>query len=1014
MVFTHTGKLGDFFATLPIYSDYYKKTGEKARIVLPSNFPYAPVAMEFCKRFNFIENIEISSYTVDNFDLGGVPYRFNPNEYGVPCESWCNIGYRSIPNGVFAAKFCAEEHGLGYDENFHIDIPFIEELYNKYKNITGFANASVGRDDMTVLKSIMDKIDIEYHVFDDSLPIYDNLLIAKHCKKVICAGSSLSVLLGFTDIPFFVFTWQTDRNVFYSYNKDISYIEQSPFDIIKLPSVDIKPLFKIEDTIKMKIVNVTPGIMEIPPKNWGAIEKILWNYHLQFKELGIDSEILYLDDVKYDPYTIVHVHVTNLANVAHERGIQYFFSLHDHHAMLEYGNDGYVEQTRIAIQNSIKTIIHTKEFMTHPRFRDLADKFIYLQHGAAPEIYKDINTERNGDLLCVASNGLINYKYFDRKGFLLASQVAKNLDKKLTICCPSNTVDFLIKYNLVNDINIDIKIDLSEEQLVHEYQTHKVFLHPSVLEAGHPNLTLIEAHMCGIKIVGSYNGEIPIPGMLVANDLVPNSYEHAVRMALDDTTSVVPSNEFTWHTITKKLIGIYKKHGYTIRGFRDSLLESYSSKDSLTHTVITDARISVNFDMVPSVEIHGIAGKPYNVKFVTVDKFNIERVIYQNILYNNMWARPNDVYANDWRIYVDNELKFETSIDINNSVCAVVSTYPNSEDVKNKTVKTLHNISEHLGVKTICATHIDYEPSPDEIKEATNDYVLNPINTLTTHTYYRYYSGVHAVGNAKYKIDLDLLYSGNAGYHGPAVHQNYYNGVKRAKELGFKYAILTNFDMLFSNNDLDKIKCVLNSVLVNNSNGFFFYTQEPEGPTYKTVFCVVNVDMFLDTFPEVNNEDDYNEFVKSVGSESNSLENVYYHALKNTPSLIIREMAEWQFFDSIQCFTNSQANYLAAAPLKLKDGKTITGIFVRRPNKNVTPYRLKLTIKNVQYDYYDIIDIIYENEFTIDDEFITVVPVELTVNNKYIAELVDEYGNRSEIIIDDLNELDKNGTINEL
>lgn len=1011
MVFTHTGKLGDFFITLPIYAKHYTDTGEKCTIVFPSNFPHSDVAIEFCKRFDFIKEIILSNFSVMHFDLGGVPYKFDPNEYGVRCDSWYNLGYRHIPDGTYAAKFFADEHGIGYDENFNIKIPFIAELHEKYKDIIGFADATPGRDDYQVLKSIMEKSNVSFHTFDTTLPIYENLLIAKHCKRVVCAGSALSVLLGFTDIPFSVFTWQTDPNVFYRYNKNISYIDQSPFDIIKLPPVDIRSVLKIEDNIKMKVINVNPGIIEIPPKNWGAIEKIIWNYHLELTKIGIESEIRYLDDIKYDPYTIVHVHVTNLANIAHERGLQYFFSLHDHHALFEHGNDGYIEQTRIAIQNSIKTIVHTTLFNTHPRFKDLSHKFIYVQHGADPTIYNDANAERTKDLLCVASNGLINYRYFDRKGFLLATQVASVLGKKLTICCPSNTVDFLIKYNFTNDPNVDIKVDLSEEELIAEYKTHKVFLHPSVLEAGHPNLTLAEAHLCGMKIVGSYKGEIPIPGMIVANDLIPNSYEHAVRTALADTSSVVPSAEFTWDTITKKLVGIYKKHGYTIRGFKDALLESYSNRDSIMHSVKADADISVKFDMVPSVDVKSFNDKSYDIKFAAIDMNANETVIYQTTLSNNMWARPNDVYAKNWKVYVNDEMKFETNIDIFNSVCAVVSTYPNSEDVKNKTIQTLNNIRNSIGVTTICATHIDYTPAPDEIKNATNDYVLNPINTLTTHTYYRYYTGVHNSDGVDFKVELDLLHSGNAGYHGPAVHQNYYNGVKRAKELGFKYAILTNFDMLFSKNDLDKIRCVLNTVIVNNSNGFFFYTQEPEGPTYKTVFCVVNVDMFLNTFIEINNEDDYIKFVREVGSESNSLENVYYHALKNVEGLIIKEMAEWQFFESSDCFTNSQANYLAVMPLKLKNGKEKYAVFIRRPNKNVYPYKLTLERNINRTIAYDV----YTEEFNVDGEFTAIIPFDIEYKtSKCTVRLIDDYGNVTERIIDTADSITRNGSIIEI
>ena len=87
----------------------------------------------------------------------------------------------------------------------------------------------------------------------------------------------------------------------------------------------------------MRIVNVTPGLLPIPPNGWGAVEKIIWEIHQNLLALGHDAKILYADEIKKDDFDIVHVHVANLANLLHSRGIPYVFTLHDHHAYL-YGN----------------------------------------------------------------------------------------------------------------------------------------------------------------------------------------------------------------------------------------------------------------------------------------------------------------------------------------------------------------------------------------------------------------------------------------------------------------------------------------------------------------------------------------------------------------------------------------------------------------------------------------------------------------------------------------------------
>ncbi len=62
----------------------------------------------------------------------------------------------------------------------------------------------------------------------------------------------------------------------------------------------------------MKITQVTPGLISIPPNGWGAIEKVIWNYKLQFEEMGHVCDIKYLNDVDVNNTDIIHLHVANL------------------------------------------------------------------------------------------------------------------------------------------------------------------------------------------------------------------------------------------------------------------------------------------------------------------------------------------------------------------------------------------------------------------------------------------------------------------------------------------------------------------------------------------------------------------------------------------------------------------------------------------------------------------------------------------------------------------------------
>ena len=43
----------------------------------------------------------------------------------------------------------------------------------------------------------------------------------------------------------------------------------------------------------MKIAQINLGAIEIPPKSWGAIEKVIWNYKLQLEKLGHTVDVVF-------------------------------------------------------------------------------------------------------------------------------------------------------------------------------------------------------------------------------------------------------------------------------------------------------------------------------------------------------------------------------------------------------------------------------------------------------------------------------------------------------------------------------------------------------------------------------------------------------------------------------------------------------------------------------------------------------------------------------------------------
>jgi glycosyltransferase involved in cell wall biosynthesis len=264
----------------------------------------------------------------------------------------------------------------------------------------------------------------------------------------------------------------------------------------------------------MRIVHVATGLITIPPNGWGAVERLTWEYKQSLEKLGDTIEIKYMNELEKWPDTIVHAHLANQAIYCRDKGIPYVYSLHDHHAEW-YGKDSWVfKQNLEAIKGSIVSFTHTEHYIDY--FNE-TDKLFYLRHGANTEFFTPDYTPKSHALLMIANNGLAGDSGFDRKGFRYGIEAAKELNLPITIAGhPNNQKFFEVHKDLLEYEKLTLKLtNPTDEETREMYQTHSIFLHPSMLEAGHPNLTLCEAASACIPIVGTYRGSRHFFGMWV-------------------------------------------------------------------------------------------------------------------------------------------------------------------------------------------------------------------------------------------------------------------------------------------------------------------------------------------------------------------------------------------------------------------------------------------------------------------------------------------------------------------
>jgi len=313
----------------------------------------------------------------------------------------------------------------------------------------------------------------------------------------------------------------------------------------------------------MKIAQVHPGCgIPVPPPSWGAIEKIVWEFICNLNKLGHKTDLRWSNDLQLGEYDIVHVHVANLAIQLAEKGIPYIYQLHDHH-VYHYGKESFVyEQNLKAIEGSLISLIPARFLVDY--FNN--DKCIYFAHGVNPDEFYPLSLHSRPDnpkLLMIANNGLSGNPHFDRKGFTYGLGLAMMNDLEITIAGPSSNKNFLNGHLwMLNYPKLNLVFDLHNDKLLELYHNHDVFVHPTMLEAGHPNLTMIEAAAAGLPIIADWEMETDFHGAWRA----PRDVFEMNRGLTDIMTNwdsyreqaINTGKELSWKNRTKELIKIYE------------------------------------------------------------------------------------------------------------------------------------------------------------------------------------------------------------------------------------------------------------------------------------------------------------------------------------------------------------------------------------------------------------------------------------------------------------------------
>jgi len=291
-----------------------------------------------------------------------------------------------------------------------------------------------------------------------------------------------------------------------------------------------------------------------------------------------------------------------------------------------------------------------------------------------------------------------------------------------------------------------------------------------------------------------------------------------------------------------------------------------------------------------------------------------ENFNYEKIGYKNLYLQYFDpkIYMNDkYNIERINQL-----ILAKNKIVYSITSHPSFKMSEDITLKCLNQIKS-FGEKIILTSHCPVSP---EIQSSVDYLIYDKNNPIINHDFFT----KSWFNTDEYYALLNITKNGNNTNHALGVYLNYYNSILLAKQQGFDIAVCTNFDMVFSHTDKKVIDDIIKEMISENKKAFFMNTPEREGIHYKTIFFITEIDYFLNKFKYFLNEESYKNELNEIGSNTNCLENFFYHNLKDESNiLLLKEINENDLFPNSEINLFSLIEYYTILPLENDPNKFV-------------------------------------------------------------------------------------------
>lgn len=353
---------------------------------------------------------------------------------------------------------------------------------------------------------------------------------------------------------------------------------------------------------------------------------------------------------------------------------------------------------------------------------------------------------------------------------------------------------------------------------------------------------------------------------------------------------------------------------------RSHILKHFSEEDGIIEKKVKCKNINELFNSysIYNIDILFIDAEGFDdriIKSIDFSKYDINTIYYENY-HINVDEIEKYLMSKGYKTYRNIFDGMNKAKKIKNKIIYAITSHPNykiSEDISKKTIDNL----KRQGEKVILSAHC---PVSIELQKSVDYFIYDKNNPLIKHDFFTQ----SWFTTDEYYALLNITKNDNNFNHALGVFLNYYNSLILAKSQDFDIAVCTNFDMIFSDEDKKIIDNKIKEMEDNDKKAFFMNTPEREGVHYKTIFFITNIDYFLNTFSYLINEEVYMKEMEKVGSNTNCLENFFYHTLKNnTNDLLLQEINENELFPTSQINLFSLIEYATILPVEKEPDKFV-------------------------------------------------------------------------------------------